>query len=222
MALADSIGNRIAIAGADYTQVLEHMQNGHFYEAYKTYNNLSPGEPFSLYALVGFILSILITAFGNNVIEVGKRKVFLNARFTGKVDPSDLFRCFSTGYLNVVMTMFVYRFVIILTTILFIIPGIYFRIRYFMVSYLVAENPTLPAQRIYEINKATMKGEKMNCLKLMISFLVWFIIMFITCIIPAVFLIDPYYNGTMVEYYCQLKQKALDNGIATPEELGIN
>ena len=92
-----------------------------------------------------------------------------------------------------------------------------------MVEYIMSENPNISRKRAFEISKQTMNGQKWNTFVLDLSFIGWVILSLFTCGILAVFYVNPYIHSTKAQLYLTLRNIALDNGIATSEELcGIN
>ena len=83
---------------------------------------------------------------------------------------------------------------------------------------MIADNPGLDRKRAFEITKAAMKGNKWKTFVLGLSFILWVLLGTITFGIGLIFL-EPYVQVTFAEYYLDLKSTAIENGIATAEEL---
>lgn len=117
---------------------------------------------------------------------------------------------------------------------LLLIPRLVKYYEYFLVPYIAAENPDIPADRIFQISKNTMQGEKVHCFALSLSFIGWFILGGIAgSILSSILggflgaaaaaagmaLVYPYYYGTLAEFYCCMKEKAFATGISNRDEL---
>ena len=98
-------------------------------------------------------------------------------------------------------------------TLIFIIPGIIKAYEYYMVPYIIAENPNLPRRRVFEISKQMMKGNKFNTFVLSLSFTGWYILSVFTFNILNLFYIQPYVLATEASLYLELKQISLNKGI---------
>ena len=94
---------------------------------------------------------------------VGTRRFFLsNIYKDGKTSLGTVLYAFDHSYGNVVLTTFLKSLFIALWSLLLVIPGIVKMYSYFMVDYILADNPGLDQARAFEISKKTMVNEKMN------------------------------------------------------------
>lgn len=168
-----------------------------------------------------FIISTLIHIFAGYPIAVGASHFFLSAR----VRPSNInlitfgFRFDDGSYINICKTIFLKNLFISLWSLLLVIPGIYKYYQYRMVPYLLAENPTMNYQRALSLSASMMEGEKWNAFVLDLSFLGWYFLSSLTCMILAVVYVVPYQRHTDIGLYITLREKAINNGLVTPAEL---
>lgn len=117
---------------------------------------------------------------------------------------------------------------------IFLIPQIVKQYEYFLVPYITAENPSLDTKRVFEISRKTMKGEKMHCFGLHLSFIGWFMLggiagAVLVMVLGPIFgsvasaagmsFIYPYYYATFAEFYCCMREKAMATGISDSFEL---
>ena len=173
----------------------------------------------TVFGVFSNLLSAAATIFLINVIAIGLVKFFINLR-ENKSDLGAMFFGFSGGnYLNIVLVSFLKSLFIGLWTLLFIVPGIIKGYAYFMVDYLVAENPGIDYKRALEISENTMKGEKWFLFVLRLSFIGWWCLVFLTCGVGSIFL-TPYIKSTEAEFYAYLKAKALSSGTADISDFG--
>ena len=176
---------------------------------------LSPGGLIIFGAV--FALNIFVTF----PAQVGLHYFYIKSRNTLKPDIGDVFLVFKTNYKNTVYTMFMTTLRIFLWSLLFTIPGIIKSLEYWMVSYIVAENPNINYKRALEISSKTMNGEKAFAFVLGLSFIGWIMLCMLTCGFGAMFL-PPYVNATFTEYYIYLKNKAISNGYADPADFTMD
>ena len=164
---------------------------------------------------IGTLLSILLL----HPLYIGTRRFFLsNIYKDGKTSLQTLSYAFDTAYGNVVLTMFLKRLFITLWTLLLIVPGIIKTYSYFMVDYILADNPDIDYRRAFDISNKTMNGEKLNVFVLDLSFIPWFLLTIITAGIAGIFYVSPYIEATKARLYDVLKEKAITNGYATYED----
>lgn len=172
-----------------------------------------------LYAFV-FLFAFLFKTFLSNPVRVGKNRYLLKME-QGKEDYSDFFFAFTNkgNYLNSVMVMLLKDIFVGLWSLLFVIPGIIKNLSYFMVPYLISENPNMPYKRAFDISKAVMDGEKWNLFVIYLSFLGWILLgTYCTCGIGLYF-VYPYLETSMMQYYIYLKNKAFTANIVKEGEI---
>ena len=202
----------------DYYSGTESYQDGflNIYEEVLDFMASTGILAFILVAILAFALTW--AAFLGGPVAVGRNRFFMEHRAFGSKIGS-LFYAFKSGnYLNVVKTMFIYEIKIFLWTLLFFIPGVIKECQYFMVPYIMAENPNMDTKRAFEISKLTTKGEKANIWILGLTFIGWILLGTLTCGIGMIFF-EPYYRATYAELYQVMREKALGLGYAAPEEL---
>lgn len=167
--------------------------------------------------IIAMILAFIYSIFVAQPIRVGQWKFYLESR-RGSSSIKDVFAQFRSGnYLNTVKTQFMVSLEVFLWSLLFIIPGIVKSYELFLVPFIVAENPQIDYKRAKEISRKTMEGEKFNLWVLQLSFIGWYLLGAII-IIGGLF-VEPYFNATMTEFYCCMKQRALTSRIADSSEL---
>lgn len=168
-------------------------------------------------AIFGFsILSLIFTFFLLYPLSVNLQKFFLNAS-AGNTSLSALVFTFKTNYLNVVKTEFKKYIFIFLWSLLLLIPGIIKSYQYFLVEYLMADNPGMDSSRALQLSKAMMDGNKWRAFVLSLSFILWILLAMIPFGLGMFFLI-PYVNATYTQFYLELKNNAIERGIAEASE----
>ena len=164
------------------------------------------------------LLSFLFNVFVGYPVLVGMNRFFMENRISGS-KIGRLFWVFKSGnYLNVVKTMFLMNLKIFLWSLLFIIPGIIKSYQYWMIPYILAENPGMDSKRAFELSKKMTDGEKFDIFWLAFSFIGWIILGTIACGIGVLF-VEPYYRATLAELYQVMREKAHNQNIAGFDEL---
>ena len=178
-------------------------------------DHLFENPAFTLLFIAGTIALIILlialglawSAFVGGPATVGKNRFFMEHRFS-PAKFKKLFWTFGCGsYLNVAKIMFFHDLKIILWGLLFIIPGIIKSYEYFMVPYILAENPTISSEDAFYLSKKMTDGEKASIFFLQLSFIGWYFLSALTCGIGFIFL-APYIEATLAELYQVMREKA--------------
>lgn len=174
-------------------------------------------------ALISAVLLIMAFSFIWNTfigypVMVGMNRFFMENRLSGsKIER--LFWVFKSGnYFNVVKTMFLLNLKVLLWSFLFIIPGIIKSYEYYMVPYILAENPGISSKRAFEISKKMTDGEKFDIFWLGFSFIGWILLGTLACGIGVLF-VEPYIQTTYAELYQVMREKAHERNISDFNEL---
>lgn len=170
-------------------------------------------------ALVALVVGVLYAIFILWPMTVGKKRYFMRSR-DYQISLDEIlfsFRCKKLA--NVAKTMFFTNLYIFLWTLLFIIPGIIKSYEYFLVPYLLSENPEIETNRALQLSSQMMEGEKWNTFVLQLSFLGWYILGLIPCGLGTYF-VTPYYEATVAELYGCLREKSIAAGSTNTYELG--
>ncbi len=184
----------------------------------------STAQKTGLFALFGalsiFVLAIIFiavvagvafTAFVTSPLLVGCKRYFAINSFE-KPDFGEVGYSFKKGqYMNIVKVMFLKNLFIGLWTLLFIIPGIIKAYEYYMVEYILSEDPTINYKDALEQSRRMMDGYKMDTFVLELSFIGWAILAALTCGILSIFYVNPYIHATKAELFLFLRQKNFPN-----------
>lgn len=165
------------------------------------------------------LLLLLFTFLVCQPVMVGARHFFIHNRVE-KATVFELLEVFHRDrFLNVVVIMLLKWIYTGLWTLLFIVPGMVKAYEYFMVPYLLADNPRLDHRRAFELSREMMRGEKWRAFILQISFVLWALLSSLTLGLAGIFFVNPYIACTHTELYATLKRKAFDGGLSGPGEL---
>lgn len=157
--------------------------------------------------VLSFILvgsGIAINIFIANPIYVGISRFYIRS-FDIKPKLREMFYPFEENYRNVVSIMFLKDLYTILWSLLFIIPGIIKSYEYYMVPYLLAENPDMRAKEAFAISRQMMQGHKWRTFVMEWSFLGWQILSAMTFGILGIFFVDSYMYLTCTALYRKLR-----------------
>lgn len=159
------------------------------------------------FGLVISLIQIAIVIFLSNPLRVSINRFMLCARVRDNASLSELGYGFKYSYGNIVKVMFLKSLYEFLWGLLFVIPGIIKSYEYYMIPYLLAENPDLTAEEAFAQSKQMMDGEKWKTFVLGLSFIGWIFLSMCTCYLVIFFFVLPYMLLTYTELYAVLKQK---------------
>ena len=157
---------------------------------------------FVIFASVVVALMVLLY----NPFYVGMQRFMLKS-VDDRAQMKEVAYGFDHSYRNVVKTMFHRDLQVFLWAILLIIPGIYKKYQYRMVSYILAEHPDMDYREVLQMSKDMMEGEKWNALVLDLSFIPWHLLGMITCGMVELFYVSPYYYLTDAALYRRISTK---------------
>lgn len=173
---------------------------------------------FLVYMVTVYGLSFLVVLFGSLPIAVGILRMMSENR-EGRAELTQIFWAFQGGrYLKIVKVMFHKYIRVFLWSLLFIIPGIIKMYEYYLVEFIISENPDLPPERYLELSSKAMDGEKLNVFVLELSFVGWMLLGILACCV-GVWFVYPYYYATFVELYAAMRAKMTVQGLVQPGEL---
>ena len=175
----------------------------------------------------GIVILILLGTAGlfafwffiQNTFGVILRRIFLEGRIYEKVP---IFRFLYLLWIKKwmkaswnMLVKYIYQSLWSLT----IIGGLIKHYSYFLVPYIIAENPDMTANQSITLSRKLMKGHKWECFLLELSFLGWMILGALTLGIFNVLFTNPYKTAVFTEYYVQLRKKGKENNIPLVEFL---
>ncbi|MEG1384854.1 MAG: DUF975 family protein, partial [Oscillospiraceae bacterium] len=122
-------------------------------------------------------------------------------------------------YMSNVKTMFMRGLYTFLWGLLFFVPGIVKGYSYWMIPYILAENPNISTERAFEISMRTTQNEKWEMFVLDLSFIGWYLLGLLACGVGVMF-VSPYHEAAKAELYGALRFKAINTGICEKTEIG--
>ena len=154
-------------------------------------------------AIVAMVFGIVLAVLVFNPIDLGARR-FLVKSLNENADMHELLYGFHNNYKNVVKVMFFRDMSILLWSLLLVVPGIIKAYEYFMVPYLLGENPNLSTDEALQMSKEMMDGHKWNTFVLQLSFIGWDLLAAFTIGIVNAFYVAPYRNLTLAALFEKL------------------
>ena len=180
---------------------------------------LSKNIIIALFIILSAIVLFLVWMFIKNVLQTILRRMFLECRLYDKVPfQRILFLAKVKKWCKVAVTL---AMKVLFQTLwaCTIIGGVIKRYSYYLVPYIVAENPDIGWKEAITISRKMMDGYKWECFKLEMSFLLWDIAGFLTLGISDLFYTNAYKIATYTEFYVQVRLLAKKNGVKGTELL---
>ena len=117
----------------------------------------------------------------------------------------DLVSVFDKNYKYLVVSGLLTKLYIYFWSLLFIIPGIIKTYEYRMIPYILSENPDIGFTKAKDLSRKMTYGNKWKIFILDISFIGWYILGFMCCVVGVIF-VKPYVVATKTELYLKLKK----------------
>lgn len=151
-----------------------------------------------------YVLSILLSIFVASPLSVGVIHFFSRSRIE-KTNWDDMFCVFKNGtFMNVGIVLFLENLFVTLWSLLFIVPGIVKSYEYYMIPYILADDPDMDRHEAFARSKRLTDGYKWDIFLFDLSFLPWYLLGVITCGIAFLY-VAPYKQAATVELYECLK-----------------
>lgn len=103
-----------------------------------------------------------------------------------------------------------------------LIGGIIKHYSYYMVPFIVAENPDIAPRTAIRLSRRMMKGHKWECFVHELSFLGWTILGSLTLGVSNILFMNPYTTAFFTEYYAELRRLAKEKQIEDADLLNDN
>ena len=173
----------------------------------------------ALLILGSLAVPVLVWIFLRNIYQSILRRAALELRRYETLPMSHLLYFKSVGrWVRASLTLLLTAFFQTLWD-LTIVGGLIKRYAYFLVPYIVAENPDIRPREAIKLSRRIMDGHKWECCKLELSFLGWMVLGFVTFGAVDVLWSVPYRVAAYSEYYAHMRQQAKAAGIPGAERL---
>ena len=198
-----------------FSQIMNAVQSGSiFITAYKSFHSVAGSRNIATAMLV--FLSFMLYLFAYKVVS---RRAFLEGRIYDKV-PIQRFAFLMRAKRWCRTSWTLFR--VFLLKVLWGLTVVGFFIKYysyFLVPYIVAENPNIKTKDAIRLSKRMMSGHKWECFLLELSFFGWLILNKLTLGIVGIFYYNPYKTAVLCEYYAALREHSKEKGIEGAELL---
>ena len=163
--------------------------------------------------LFGLLVTALVWIFLRNVYQAVLRRAALELRTYENLPMGHLLYLKSVGrWTRAALTLLLTSIYAVLWQ-LTIVGGFIKRYSYFLVPFIVAENPDIRPSQAITLSRRMMNGHKWECCKLELSFLGWQVLGFVTFGAADVLWSVPYRVAAYAEYYATLRRAAMEQGV---------
>ena len=169
--------------------------------------------------VLGALLMFSFWFLIQNTFSVVMRRVFMEGILYKRVTAQRfLFLLRIKKWLKAARTMFV-KYVLYSLWCLTIVGIAVKHYSYYLVPYIVAENPDMTARQAITLSRRMMKGHKWECFVFEVTFIGWEILGILTMGIFNVFFTNPYKTAAFTQYYAALRAEAKAKNIPDAELL---
>ncbi len=163
--------------------------------------------------LLGALLMFAFWFLIQNTFPVVIRRVFLEGLLYQRVTAQRfVFLLRVKKWLKASWAMFV-KYIFYSLWCLTLVGIVVKRYSYYLVPYIVAENPDMGARQAVTLSRRMMKGHKWECFVFELSFIGWEILGLLTMGIFNLFYTNPYKTAAFTQYYARLRAEALEKKI---------
>lgn len=169
--------------------------------------------------IIGATISLFYWIFVSKVLEVGNARFFLENRKYTKTKANKLILPYRLGKTtHIAYTMFLKNLYTILWAFT-IVGGFVKYYSYYLVPYILAENPNMKTKDVLKLSKNMMNGYKWEMFKLDLSFIGYYLLGLLTFNISNIVFATPYMNCTKAESYMLIREISKTRGIEKIEYL---
>ncbi len=147
----------------------------------------------------------LFWIFIKNLILIGRCRYFLERRIYHKTKPDRLLFVYRTGCVKNTAKIMLLRAVRQTLWNLTIVGGFIKHYEYFMIPYLLAENPNITEKEAFSLSKQMMYGDKKQAFKMDLSLLPFALLDGATFHLSSLFFLNPYRECLFAEFYAALR-----------------
>ena len=163
--------------------------------------------------VLGALLMFLFWFLVQNVFPVVIRRIFLEGLHYKRVTAQRfVFLLRVKKWMRAAWIMFV-KYILYSLWCLTIVGIAVKRYSYFLVPYIVAENPDMTARQAITLSRRMMKGHKWECFVFELSFIGWKILGILTMGVFDLLYTNPYKTAAFTQYYAQLRALAQEKKI---------
>ena len=162
-----------------------------------------------LLVIIGTAAMFSFWFFVQDLFPVVVRRIFLEGMIYQRVTPQRfVFLLRIKRWLKAAWIMFV-KYLLYTLWSLTLVGMVVKRYSYYLVPYIVAENPDMTARQAITLSRKMMQGHKWECFLFELSFLGWHLLGIITFGLVDLFYTNPYKIASFSEYYARLRAEAI-------------
>lgn len=235
-------------AGSQYTQNnTTGINNYGGYTPYGQYDDMLNSMDWNsffqenmIYIVIALIVFLIVIAFVlafriflGYPLEVGGRRFFIQSARDDCTLNNIGYAFNKERYFKIIGAMFMKGLFVFLWSLLLVIPGIIASYSYYMVSYILTDNPELGYKKALKLSKEMTRGYKLDIFILELSFIGWYFLSIIPAVIGIIngwylltfaagigfLFILPYIDATKAQLYLELRKIYKSNGIGTDGEI---
>lgn len=157
--------------------------------------------------------------FFSSVYKLVYARIFLEGRTYASIHPSSLLFLFHVKrWIRVSLALFL-RYLLLMLWFPTVIGFIVKRYSYYLVPYILAENPTLSGKEAIKLSEKMMYGHKWECFLLELSLIPISLLGMLTMGIGSILFVNPYKECINAEYYAYIRLLSHENNIENSEKL---
>lgn len=179
----------------------------------------SDGVTTVILTLLGLAVIFFVQTFVVGIYRVVMRRMFLEGRCYQKVPVTRVwFLLKIKKWIHAGVTLLVSATLELLWCFT-LVGGVIKYFSYYMVPFIVAENPGIRTMDAITLSRRMMNGHKWECFKLEMSFCGWKILGTLTLGLLEIFFVNPYQTATIAEYYAELRGLVKEKQIPLSDQL---
>lgn len=217
----DAIGNgdvnpALGRSRGVFAQVLNAFSSGRVVlSVLDAARSISRSSSVAVIVLVLVALAVLcfVWLFLQETYRVVDRRIVLEARTYERVPAARfLYPLQTRRWVRMAWVMFVHS--VYLTLWMFTVVGLPIKtFSYFLVPYIVAENPSVKANEAISLSRRMMKGHKWECFVAHLSFAGWWLLTMASFGLVGVLYANGYRSAFFAHYYASLRARARQDGM---------
>lgn len=174
-----------------------------FLSGLKAVNNIieDPLKWSSFFIFLGFIFAILYKLIIANILVIGEKRFFLESRNYSETRISKIFYLFKLRCMKNAMYIMFMRSLYSLLWNLTIVMGVVKHYEYYLIPYILAENPNIDIKDAFRISKQLMNGNKWNLFCIHLSFIGWRLLSVLTFGLLDILYVNPYRALVDADFY---------------------
>lgn len=179
----------------------------------------SDGVAVAVFIGLSMLLSLAFWLFVQEIYTVALRRVVLEGEEYEKVSLSRLTFPWREGRWKRVAGAMLRQTVYLLLWWCTVVGGVIKQYSYFLVPYILAENPTLTGREAITLSRRMMKGHKWQCFVWKLTFIGWTLLAALTCGLSQLLFSAPYEAAFFGRYYAYVRADAKARNVSGVEKL---